>query len=604
MPQTSFALLTALGRAKEAASIASSVPIEITHIALGDGETVPAGAETELYNEVARKVVSGSGTVVGAENTAYFDCFLAAMDGPFTIREAGLIDSDGDLIAIAHYNPPIHKPVPASGQTVEGTIRLEVAFSDVANITIVVDPTLKVPLQKLTVLPFVPVLSTSVAVPPVAPNLGDTYVIAAGATGAWAGHAGKIAERTSAGWAIIDPPDGHGVGHNGLVYMREAGTYRPLYWIMSNLTLTIGSQPTDDFASIPAALNWLRYRMIANDATVTLSLRAEVHVYNGTRIIIDHPTGRRIRIVGPALNGADPTINDFAVTGSSSADRTADRTTNQALLSGKFKAEIRLLNGATIEVRGDGLGLLDDVLISSDGTSGDGLGVYNSYAEIGTVAILGTGSQCVSVATARLAVRSVLVCCGASQTGIRVRNGHVVAAGNISDMAIISLGHAGHGLEAWSNAGLELGALHCRGNNSHGAVVYRGSNLGTGLVSTFERNGAIGLQCTVSGSANIAGGSSANNNGQQGISCVGGHAVLGAGSAANNNVGNGIFASQGGVIEASSPTFNNNGAWGVQANRGGLVAIIGTPTVTGNASGTYTPAANTVGNNNAYIFSS
>src|SRR5690606_21106203 len=98
MAQTSFALMTNLGRAKEAAALANATTIEITHIAIGDGTTVPSGGETALYNEVARKTISGHGTVVGASNVAYFDCFLAAEDGPYTIREAGLIDSAGDLI--------------------------------------------------------------------------------------------------------------------------------------------------------------------------------------------------------------------------------------------------------------------------------------------------------------------------------------------------------------------------------------------------------------------------------------------------------------------------------------------------------------------------
>jgi len=226
MAQTSFALMTTLGRAKEAAALANATTIEITHIAIGDGATVPSGGETALYHELVRKTISGHGTVVGASNTAYFDIFLAADDGPYTIREAGLIDSAGDLIAIAHYDPPISKPVPASGQTVEGTVRLEVAFSDIASIVIKVDPAMKVALQRLTRLPWVPVLSMTTAAPPASPAVGDTYVIAADPTGAWAGQAGKLAEYTVAGWAIIAPPNGHGISlPDGRIFIRLAGAY-------------------------------------------------------------------------------------------------------------------------------------------------------------------------------------------------------------------------------------------------------------------------------------------------------------------------------------------------------------------------------------------
>lgn len=226
MAQNSFALMTNIGRAKEAAALANGTAIVITHIAIGDGMTVPSGGETALYHEVARKAISGHGTVVGASNVAYFDIFLAASEGPYTIREAGLYDDAGDLIAIARYDPPINKPVPASGQTVEGTVRLEVAFSNIANVTIVVDPAFTIPLQRLSRLPWLPVLSMSITAPPATPALGDAYVVPTGATGAWVGQAGKIAEYNAAGWGIITPPNGHGISlPDGRIFERVDGTY-------------------------------------------------------------------------------------------------------------------------------------------------------------------------------------------------------------------------------------------------------------------------------------------------------------------------------------------------------------------------------------------
>lgn len=226
MAQNTFALMTNLGRAKEAAALANGTAVVITHIAIGDGTTVPSGGETALYHEVARKAISGHGTVVGASNVAYFDIFLEAAEGPYTIREAGLIDQDGDLIAIARYDPPISKPIPSSGQTVEGTIRLEVAFSNIAAITIVVDPAFKVALQRLNRLPWLPILSMTVSSPPSTPSVGDAYLVPTGATGAWTGQAGKIAEYTSAGWGLITPPNGHGVSlPDGRIFEKIADVY-------------------------------------------------------------------------------------------------------------------------------------------------------------------------------------------------------------------------------------------------------------------------------------------------------------------------------------------------------------------------------------------
>ena len=226
MPQTSFALLTNLGRAKEAAALANATTITITHIAIGDGATVPSGGEIALYNQVALKTISGHGTVVGADNVAYFDCYLAAGDGPYVIREAGLIDDDGDLIAIAHYDPPINKPVPSSGQTVEGTVRLEVAFSNIATVVIVVDPSIQVALQRLTRLPWIPIIELYRNAPPTLPAVGDAYVVGPSPSGSWVGNAGKVAEFTIAGWAMITPPAGHGISiPDGRVYELVSGNY-------------------------------------------------------------------------------------------------------------------------------------------------------------------------------------------------------------------------------------------------------------------------------------------------------------------------------------------------------------------------------------------
>ncbi|MCO5159995.1 MAG: DUF2793 domain-containing protein [Mesorhizobium sp.] len=49
------------------------------------------------------------------------------------------------------------------------------------------------------------VLSRSVSDPPAVPQEGDRYVVGATPTGAWSGHAGKIAVARPGGWAIVPP---------------------------------------------------------------------------------------------------------------------------------------------------------------------------------------------------------------------------------------------------------------------------------------------------------------------------------------------------------------------------------------------------------------
>ena len=69
------------------------------------------------------------------------------------------------------------------------------------------------------------VISDQVATPPGTPAIGDIYIPAAGATGAWAGHTGKFAvwwqtpAQSSPAWLIIVPKA-------GLVAWIQSGTAR------------------------------------------------------------------------------------------------------------------------------------------------------------------------------------------------------------------------------------------------------------------------------------------------------------------------------------------------------------------------------------------
>jgi hypothetical protein len=440
MAQNSFALMTTIGRAKEAAALANGTPIQITHIAIGDGSTIPSGGETELYHEVARKTISANGIVIGATNTAYFDCFLSAAEGPYTIREAGLYDSEGDLIAIARYDPPINKPVPASGQVIEATIRLEVAFSDTANIVVVIDPAMKVALQRLTRLPWIPVVSMTVNVPPASPAVGDTYLIAAGASGAWAGQDGKLAEYTTAGWAILAPKGGHGISlPNGSVFVRVAGIYvefavfaRQLMmrgsdlavkawrssppvgphalgdayvvkspgagawenqshklavwngsaWLFSDAvnglqanyndggrfaviwfdgaawqsltgtvkpavvtTFYVKADGSRDFLNLTACFNYLRGFTIPPDAEVIV--RVEGNLNEPETVDLYHTDGPRISVIGQAMPGAFPVFADF--TGNAATDGAMLRTRFASVLSCTSRETVAFLVGSRLK---------------------------------------------------------------------------------------------------------------------------------------------------------------------------------------------------------------------------------------------------------------
>lgn len=141
--QTTRAKVTEIGKTKILAAMDPNNPstVTVTEIAIGNGETVHSGGESELYNETLRKPLSRGGFVDGANNTVYFDMDLTANEGPYTIREAGVFDDEGDLIAVAHYNPAIEKTLPSSGQAQSGTIRLNVVVDDASVVLFDVDET-------------------------------------------------------------------------------------------------------------------------------------------------------------------------------------------------------------------------------------------------------------------------------------------------------------------------------------------------------------------------------------------------------------------------------------------------------------------------------
>ena len=50
--------------------------------------------------------------------------------------------------------------------------------------------------------------AATLAVPPAAPVAGTAWIVAAGASGAWAGHVGSVAAWTAGGWRFVLPREG------------------------------------------------------------------------------------------------------------------------------------------------------------------------------------------------------------------------------------------------------------------------------------------------------------------------------------------------------------------------------------------------------------
>lgn len=114
MAQTYYVMTTDAGLAAINAAASGGDPLTITAMAIGDaGGTDPAftGAETALINERDRFAVESVTIPAGEPARRKVRAVVPAEFGGYTIREVGLIDSGGTLIAIAKYPPTVKPPL-------------------------------------------------------------------------------------------------------------------------------------------------------------------------------------------------------------------------------------------------------------------------------------------------------------------------------------------------------------------------------------------------------------------------------------------------------------------------------------------------------------
>ncbi len=127
-------IVTTIGTNK----LANATPLdqlEIIQIAVGDGNgSTPTlnPSQTQLVNEVWRGGVSAP--IKGPqENIVIFEGFIPQNIGPFTIREVGIFDPAGDLIAVGT-TAIVEKPDPATETAITLRIRLHVALESTSDI--------------------------------------------------------------------------------------------------------------------------------------------------------------------------------------------------------------------------------------------------------------------------------------------------------------------------------------------------------------------------------------------------------------------------------------------------------------------------------------
>jgi hypothetical protein len=200
MPQYQ-SLVTLSGQAKVAAAIGGGPAVNISHLAVGDGNGNPVTAletATGLTNEVWRGAVLSVSRDPAHPTQVIVAAEIPVGAGPFVIREMGLIASDGTLFAIQN-TPEIEKTTAAQGATQAVTVHFRIVVATSANITITVDANSLVSVAGLHRAPFIAIDAFTNAVPG-APATGALVVVGSAPTGAFAGLSNRFAQWTGTLW--------------------------------------------------------------------------------------------------------------------------------------------------------------------------------------------------------------------------------------------------------------------------------------------------------------------------------------------------------------------------------------------------------------------
>ncbi|WP_237386156.1 phage tail protein [Xenorhabdus sp. Sc-CR9] len=137
-----FALLTRLGADKLANAAALGTKLNITHMAVGDGGgtlPTPDTTQTRLVNERRRAAINVLSVDPKNTHQIIAEQVIPESEGGWWIREIGLFDKDGILIAVGNcaetYKPQLQE---GSGRT--QTIRMVLIVSHTEAVTLKIDP--------------------------------------------------------------------------------------------------------------------------------------------------------------------------------------------------------------------------------------------------------------------------------------------------------------------------------------------------------------------------------------------------------------------------------------------------------------------------------
>lgn len=140
---------TTYGLAAMAAAEAAGTPINLTHMAVGDGngnDVTPSETQTNLVREVFRATINRVYQDPTTPNRFTAELVIPAATGGFVLREVGIFDSTGSLFAVGNL-PATYKPVASDGAFADTIVRLEFLVTNASVVNIIIDPSVAVASQ-------------------------------------------------------------------------------------------------------------------------------------------------------------------------------------------------------------------------------------------------------------------------------------------------------------------------------------------------------------------------------------------------------------------------------------------------------------------------
>lgn len=137
-----IAVVTDMGTKKMLEAVSDDKKVNITKFAVGDGNGKsyrPTTDMVELVNEVWRGNVNSCRISKESENVLIVETVIPSDEGGFTIREMGVFDEEGTMIAVCN-TPDTMKVRVVDGVVHELSVSMEILLSNTDSVELMIDP--------------------------------------------------------------------------------------------------------------------------------------------------------------------------------------------------------------------------------------------------------------------------------------------------------------------------------------------------------------------------------------------------------------------------------------------------------------------------------